>query len=192
METKDIKENQVHTTDIKAPQQSKVVKKSKKKTKKTGPKQPWKITSEAIQKLEVAFAYDMTDEEACHYADISTSSLYAYQEKNPKFLERKKALKQRPVMKAREEMIKKLSTRKIKTLDKDGNYVEIDIPPDSKDLRWYLERKRKDEFSGKVIVEHEGDVEIKGAREMAKVLQDILDEKDDEPEENKGSSEDSS
>ena len=192
METKDIKENMVHTTDIKAPQQSKVVKKSKKKTKKIGPKQPWKITHEAIQKLENAFAYDMTDEEACHYANISTSSLYAYQEKNPQFLERKKALKQRPVMKAREELIKKLSSRKVKTLDKEGNVVELVIPPDSNDLKWYLERKRKDEFSGKVIVEHEGDIEIKGAKEMAKVLQDILDEKDDDPKEDKGSTEDSS
>ena len=66
---------------------------------------PSVFTEDTLQKLEQAFAQDCTDEEACLYADIAPSTLYAYQTKNKEFLERKQLLRQRPVLKARMELI---------------------------------------------------------------------------------------
>jgi hypothetical protein len=59
------------------------------------------VTAATLQKLEEAFALGCTDLEACFYANIGKSTLYNYQDANPKFLERKEALKQRPVYLAR-------------------------------------------------------------------------------------------
>ena len=89
---------------------------------------PTIFTQEKLQKLEQAFALDCTDEEACLYADIAPSSLYNYQKQNKEFLERKKLLKQSPVLKARQELIKGLA-----------GHPELCLK--------YLERKRKEEFS---------------------------------------------
>jgi hypothetical protein len=65
---------------------------------------PTAFTKEVLQKLEYAFSIDSTDEEACFYANIAPSSLYNYQSSHPEFLERKQALRQRPVFVAREEV----------------------------------------------------------------------------------------
>jgi hypothetical protein len=87
-----------------------------------------------LHKLEEAFSYDCTDEEACFYADISTSTLYNYQKKNPAFLERKQALKSRVILLARKTVVNNLT--------KDPNFA----------LR-YLERKRSKEFSLRYVSE---------------------------------------
>ena len=79
-----------------------------------------------------------TDEEACFYAEISTSSLYTYQSENDKFLERKKALKQNPFFKARKTVVDNL-----------------DDNPDF--ALKYLERKKKDEFSTQTNTRLSGD-----------------------------------
>jgi hypothetical protein len=63
------------------------------------------VTAATLQKLEEAFALGCTDLEACFYADIGKSTLYNYQDANPKFLERKEALKQRPVYLARKVVV---------------------------------------------------------------------------------------
>lgn len=80
-----------------------------------------------LQKLEEAFMLGSTDEEACIYADISSSAFYEYQKKNPSFLERKKALKNLPTLRARKTVVDKLS--------KDVGLA-----------KWWLERRRPDEF----------------------------------------------
>jgi hypothetical protein len=67
---------------------------------------PTIFTSEILQKLEEAFSMDCTDAEACLLANISPASLYNYQNKNKGFLDRKQALKQTPILKARTEVIK--------------------------------------------------------------------------------------
>lgn len=86
------------------------------------------MTPETIEKLEQAFLYGATDKEACLVADISPAALYQYQEKNPKFTERKALLKEMPVYQAREAVIK--------AFRRDPNLA----------LK-YLERKKKSEFS---------------------------------------------
>lgn len=92
---------------------------------------PTVITDEVLQKLEQAFSLDCTDDEACVYADISPRSLYYYQEANPDFLQRKKLLKQKLVLKARTVIANSLNS------------------DDRDTAKWYLERKKKDEFSTK-------------------------------------------
>ena len=59
------------------------------------------MTDDVIQKLEMAFIAGCTDLEACCYADISKSTLYNYCDANPKFMERKETLKNKPLMQAR-------------------------------------------------------------------------------------------
>ncbi|MGM5483256.1 MAG: hypothetical protein ACQESF_07370, partial [Nanobdellota archaeon] len=81
-----------------------------------------------IKKLEEVFAIGGSDREACFYANISMQTLYNHQKENPKFLERKTALKEKPVLRARQEVVKGLS-----------NNPEFSLK--------YLERKRKREFS---------------------------------------------
>lgn len=88
---------------------------------------PTKMTPEIIERLRHAFAIGATDEEACAYARIGTSTLYDYQNKHPEFTEEKEDLKKDPILKAKHTVVKALGR--------------------SKDAQWYLERKLKNEFS---------------------------------------------
>jgi hypothetical protein len=96
---------------------------------------PTKMTPETVKKLEEAFLMGCSDLEACLFADISKQTLYTYQEKHPEFSDRKKILKENPVMEARKSVLRDMK--------KDGNLA----------LK-YLERKRKAEFSVKQEYEH--------------------------------------
>lgn len=87
------------------------------------------MTPEIINKLEQAFSMGCSDLEACLFADIGKTTLYNYQNENPEFVERKEKLKEKLVLKARSVIAKAL------------NNNEIDI------AKWYMERKRKSEFS---------------------------------------------
>ncbi len=90
---------------------------------------PTVMTPEVIAKLEEAFAWGCTDVEACLWAGIAEPTLYLYQDKNPKFIERKKALKETPVL---------LSRKAVVNAIKKGDRVTAMA---------YLDRKKKDEFS---------------------------------------------
>lgn len=91
---------------------------------------PTAVTDEVLRKLEEAFAIGASDKEACFYADIVPSTLYKYQEKHPEFTERKDALKERPILMARQSVVNALA-----------NDPDLALK--------YLERKRKSEFSTK-------------------------------------------
>lgn len=86
---------------------------------------PSVMTDEVLRKLEEAFAFGASDLEACFYADISKTALYEYQSKHPEFTERKEKLKERPILLARQKVVKELTT-------------------DVKNAQWYLERKSPD------------------------------------------------
>jgi len=90
---------------------------------------PTVMTPENIAKLEQAFSLGATDLEACFFAGIGKTALYEYQEKNPEFAERKAALKDKLVLKSRQVVASALE---------EG---------DKQTAQWYLERKKKDEFS---------------------------------------------
>ncbi len=62
---------------------------------------PTVMTQEKLQKLEDGFMKGLSDEMACLYAGIATTTLYGYQKANPSFKDRKHMLKQHTKMKAR-------------------------------------------------------------------------------------------
>src|SRR5690606_330387 len=86
------------------------------------------FTEEVVGKLEYAFALGCTDEEACLYADVSPAALYNFQERDPAFLERKNLLKQKPVLEARESVLKGIKYDRRLAFD-------------------YLKSKKRDEFA---------------------------------------------
>jgi hypothetical protein len=98
---------------------------------------PTSMTEKVIDKLEEAFSWGCTDEEACGHADICKGTLYEYQLKYPAFVERKEQLKIRPLRLARKAVVDSFSNPK----------------PDAEMAMKYLERKKKDEFSTKQEVE---------------------------------------
>jgi hypothetical protein len=123
---------------------------------------PTVFTEIALQKLEQAFAIGCTDEEACLYADIATSSLYNYQKEHPDFLERKDILKQRPVLQSRQVLVNAIIGEKRKVRDKEGKVLknpdgsdkeEWEVRPNASFALAYLERKKKEEFGQKIGLE---------------------------------------
>ncbi len=101
---------------------------------------PTIMTPEIISKLEEVFAIGGSDTEACFYADISPQTLYTYQTNNPGFIERKEALKERPILLARRTIVKSLD---------DPNYA----------FR-YLSKKRKAEFGDTIDVTTTGTITV--------------------------------
>ena len=86
-----------------------------------------KMTQDNINKLKEVFAIDGTIAEACFYANISVQTYYEWTKKNPKLSEEFNALREKPVLKARQTVVRSL---------------------DNPDYAFkYLERKKKDEFS---------------------------------------------
>lgn len=88
---------------------------------------PTVMTEMVLVKLEAAFSMDCTIREACNYAGISKDAYYDYCLKNPKYSDRVEALREKPILLARQTVVAELSN------------------PEG--ARWYLERKRKKEFS---------------------------------------------
>lgn len=93
---------------------------------KKGKGRPTIMNETVLKKLEEVFGIGGSDEEACFYADISHQTLYNYQKEHPDFVERKEALKERPILKARQTVVKALD---------DPNHAFK-----------YLEKKRRKEF----------------------------------------------
>ena len=86
------------------------------------------INAEKLRLLKEAFLRDCTDEEACQYAEIASSTFYDYQKAHPEFSEQKKLWKTNVKLKARFNIA-------------DG------IEKGDKELsKWYAERKFGDEF----------------------------------------------
>lgn len=90
---------------------------------------PTVVTPETLEKLRTGFLKGYDDEEACLYADIAPSTLYEYQKKNPEFSEQKAQWKKNPILKAKEVVYDAIERK------------------DKETAKWYLERKKKEEFS---------------------------------------------
>lgn len=125
------------------------------------PGRPSVMTDETVSRLEVAFASGASDKEACYYAQISKSALYNYQKNNPEWKERKERLKQRPVLRARRNIINAIDeerAQKVKKVTEDGRVTEEwEQKPTEKAIeisKWYLESHKKNEFSKRT--EHTG------------------------------------
>jgi len=109
----------------------------KKRKKKAGRKE--KIDKYILTKLEDAFTNAFSDEQACAYVGISTTTLFRYETKHPAFRNRKAMLKKRPDIKAKQTVVSNL-----------GN---------SSDAWRWLER-RDPEFKPTSKLEHAGSIEV--------------------------------
>jgi len=88
---------------------------------------PTVFTKETMQKLEQAFAIGCPIAEACFYAGIAERAYYNYKKLNPELVQNLERLRNKPVLKARQTIVNGLG--------------------EADNAKWYLERKRKKEFS---------------------------------------------
>jgi len=107
--------------------------KRKKESEKLKTGRPTKLTELTVKKLEEAFAIGCNDTEACAYAEITRQTLFNYFEVSPSFLDKRNALKERPILKAK------------KTI-----YDDLSEPQTAK---WYLERKAREEFGNSLSID---------------------------------------
>lgn len=98
---------------------------AKKETKKAG--RPTVFTPEVIRKIEEVAALDGSIEEMAYYAGINLQTLYSYLQDHDTFSQRIKSLRERPILKARQTIVKSLEQ--------------------PQHAQWYIERKKKKEFS---------------------------------------------
>lgn len=108
---------------------------------------PERFNDKILESLRNAFAIGCTDEEACAYANIPTTTFYDYLKRHPDFSEERNKLKQKPILLAKQTIINDL-----KSVDS---------------AKWYLERKKKDEFSLRQEVTGNDGNEIKVVIERA-------------------------
>jgi hypothetical protein len=87
-------------------------------------------------KLRQAFSIGCTVDEALCYAEMRKTEWLEFLSKNADFLHEIEQMRLKPLVKARFAAVKSLDN--------------------VKDAQWYLERKKKDEFSTKVENEHTG------------------------------------
>lgn len=107
------------------------------KSKSGKPGRPSVMNQEVVIKLEHAFAHDCSVEEACLYAGISRNTYYEFLKHYPDFQDRIHDLRQAGVLVARKTILA--------AIEHDANIAFK-----------YLERKRKDEFSSRTEIKHEG------------------------------------
>lgn len=93
-----------------------------------------KRSPEVVKKLEEVFAIDGTIEEACFYAGISRATYHNWVNEDKELLDRFTALRNRPILKARQTVVSKLGDSYMNAMD-------------------YLKRKRKKEFGDSGIGE---------------------------------------
>ncbi|MCC7571572.1 hypothetical protein KO465_09690 [Candidatus Micrarchaeota archaeon] len=91
---------------------------------------PTKLNNITVKKLEDAFIVGATVLEACFNANISKQTYYNWIEENPELLDRFELLKQSPILKARQTVVKALEN-------------------DPKIAMRFLEKKLKGEFGNK-------------------------------------------
>jgi hypothetical protein len=91
---------------------------------------PTKRTPEIIQKIEEVAALDGSIEEMAYYAGIHRETLYAWMREDEELSDRIQELRERPILKARQTVMKSLEN------------------PEG--ARWYLSRKKKNEFSERI------------------------------------------
>ncbi|MBC8418754.1 MAG: hypothetical protein H8E10_09200 [Desulfobacterales bacterium] len=97
---------------------------------------PTVMTPDVLSKLEQAFSIGATDLEACAHAGCATPSYYRYIGDHPEFRERVNALKEKLPLKAKSRLAKLIN---------DGDKTTV---------LWYLERKKRNEFSLKTEIDH--------------------------------------
>lgn len=103
--------------------------------KKSNAGRPTVMTPQILERLRLAFSRGMTDADACFFAGVSTTAFYDWQQEHPEFADEKARLKAHPVLKAYETITDAIDSGDVNT------------------AKWLLERKRKDDFSTKSVIE---------------------------------------
>lgn len=93
---------------------------------------PTVFTEEVIRKIEEVAALDGSVAEMAYYAGIHPDSIYAKMAEDDVFSDRIKSLRERPILKARQTIVKSLEN--------------------PQGAQWYLSRKKKTEFSERTEV----------------------------------------
>lgn len=115
----------------------------------------WWVDSGKVQALLQAYKIDCTDEEACAYAGISLDQLRYFAELHADFSRIKLACKQLPILRARKTVVESLEKS-------------------SAMATWYLERKRKEEFSARQeIAGPNGEEVISQTKRISKLIHDV-------------------
>lgn len=121
-----------------------------------GPKnkggRPTVMTPEVIRKLEEVFIIGGSDGEACFFANISRVTLWEYEQRHPEFTSRKEQLKERPILLARQVLLKGI----VGEQDKETKKWIVQPNPDL--AIKYLERKKRKEFATRIENEVEGQI----------------------------------
>lgn len=94
-----------------------------------GEQKKYKQTPEVLQLLRQAFGIGCTVKEACIYAGIGETTYYEWREADQKLAAELDKIRQYPVLKAKKVIIDAIELGDVNT------------------VKWYLERKKKDEFS---------------------------------------------
>ena len=92
---------------------------------------PTVMTPDVLAKLEQAFAIDASVDEALSYASLKPDAYYDYLKKHPEFSDRIKELRQRPILAARQRVVKGVTENYSNAMD-------------------YLKRKKKLEFGDNI------------------------------------------
>lgn len=100
---------------------------------------PTKLTLDVLNKMEEASAIDATVSEICYYCDISETTYYRWMVENPDIKERLDQLRQKPILKARQEIVKGLDNDKHFSFQ----YLKSKLPDE------FLEGKTKVEIEDK-------------------------------------------
>lgn len=117
---------------------------------------PSKLSVEIINKLKEAFAIGAGVEEACYYAEIDKGTYYNWIKDNEQLFNEFERLKQKPILKARQEVIKGL----------EGN-PEFALK--------YLSKKKRDEFGDSFDVTSNGETISNVKVEILNKYEDIKD-----------------
>ena len=103
---------------------------------------PTVMTETMIGKLELLFAKGLSDREACLIVDICPTTLYDYCNLHPEFAERKELLKEKTKTQAKLNVAEAIENKDIEV------------------SKWYLERKAKDEFSARQIIDADVNTDV--------------------------------
>lgn len=120
---------------------------------------PTKLTNDVVKKLEEAFKYDFTIDEACYYAGISRESYYNYCEKDKTFLTKMDAAKAFVAMAAKKNVARAIT---------DENSIENS---------WkYLQKRQPDLYSEKQKIETNSAVTLEEVLKSLEEQEDVLGE----------------
>src|SRR3990167_4278258 len=115
---------------------------------------PLEFTDVVVKKLEEAFSIDASVEEACFYADISRQTYYNNVKEGTPLFDRITALRQRPVLKARQAVVQKLGESYSNAMD-------------------YLKRKKKLEFGDNIDVTSDKPIVLQVSKEALDLINAI-------------------